>query len=105
MQIRNSSFCPRREESLLSYDMIKYKPSQLATVAVLIERHAVGRNNWSPTLLKYSEYREEDIIPVARAMIAANNDLPPGLVSSKNKYSRSSKFKAANITLDSEISE
>ena len=87
------------EESLLSYDMIKYKPSQLAAAAVLIARNAVGRNNWSPNLLKYSEYREEDVILVARDMIAAKNALPPELVSFKNKYSCSSKFKAANITL------
>ena len=91
------------EESLLSYDMIKYKPSQLAAAAVLIARNDVGRNNWSPNLLKYSLYRKEDVIPVARDMIAVKNDLPLGLVSLKNKYSRSSKFKAANITLPSEI--
>ncbi|KAL7523847.1 hypothetical protein ACHAXR_001363, partial [Thalassiosira sp. AJA248-18] len=67
------------EESLLSYDMIKYKPSQLAAAAVLIGRHSVGRNNWSPTLLKYSDYREEDVIGVARDMLAAKNSLWPGL--------------------------
>ena len=91
------------EESLLSYDMIKYKPSQLAAAAVLIARNTVDCNNWSPNLLKYSLYREEDVIPVARDMIAVKNALPSGLVSLKNKYSRSSKFDAANITLPSEI--
>ena len=29
------------EKSLLGYGMIKYKPSQLATAAVLVGRHAV----------------------------------------------------------------
>ena len=92
------------EESLLSYDMIiKYKPSQLAAAAILIGRHAVGRNKWSPTLLRYSEYREEAIIPVARDMIAAKNALSPGLDSLKKKYSHARKFKAANISLPSDI--
>ncbi|KAL3771456.1 hypothetical protein ACHAW5_000111 [Stephanodiscus triporus] len=50
--------------------MEKYKPSQLAAAAVLIGRKAIGRNIWSPTLLKYSDYREEDVIPVARDVIA-----------------------------------
>ena len=60
------------EGSLLSYDMIKkYKPSQLAAAAILIARDAVGRNPWSPTLLKCSEYREEDVLPVSHDMLAA----------------------------------
>lgn len=91
------------EESLLSYDMIKYKPSQLAAAAILIARRAIGRNAWSPTLLKYSGYREEDILPVARAMIAAKNALAPGLVALKNKYRRSSYFRASTLALPSNI--
>ena len=85
------------EESLVSYDMvIKYKPSLIAAAAVLIGRHAVGRHNWSPTLLKYSVYREEEIISIAREMIAARNALStlyPGLDALKSKYSRNGKFR------------
>ena len=51
---------------MLSYGMLtRFKPSQLAAAAVLIGRKALGRNAWSPTLLKYSDYRREDVTPVA----------------------------------------
>jgi cyclin B len=58
------------ECTLHSYGMMtRFKPSQLAAAAVLIGRKALGRNAWSPTLLKYSDYRREDITPVAKLMI------------------------------------
>lgn len=60
------------ESSLLSYSLItSHLPSQLAAAAVLIARNAIGRNNWSPTLVKYTNYREEDIKQIARDLLAA----------------------------------
>ena len=92
------------EQSLLSYDLVTtYKPSELAAAAVLLGRSAIDRNSWSPTLLKYTQYREEDVKPVARAMLAANNAQYPGLHALKSKYSRSSKNRAASIGLPSSI--
>ena len=60
--------------TLQSYNMLHYLPSQLAAAAVSIARRTVGRNAWSPTLLKYAQYREEDIKPVARAVLAEKSD-------------------------------
>ncbi|KAL9179791.1 hypothetical protein ACHAXT_007761 [Thalassiosira profunda] len=92
------------EQSLLSYDLVStYKPSELAAAAVLLGRSAIDRNSWSPTLLKYTQYREEDVKPVARAMLAANNAQYPGLHALKSKYSRSSKHRAASIELPSSL--
>ena len=51
--------------TLQSYEMLEYLPSQLAAAAVFIARRTVGRQAWSPTLLKYSHYTEEQITPVA----------------------------------------
>ena len=93
------------EESLLNYDMIKkYKPSQLAAAAILIGRKTIGRNAWSPTLLRYSDYREEDVVPIANDMLGAKKELCPQLRAIKKKYTsikygrvaRSSKFDGTN---------
>lgn len=95
------------EGSLHSYGIMKkYKPSQLAAAAVLIGRKAIGRNIWSPTLLKYSDYREEDVVPIARDMIAKMTkeiSSSTKLVSLRNKYGSSMLHKVASISLPSEI--
>ena len=86
------------EESLLSYRLcVTYKPSQLAAAAILIGRHAIGRELWSPTLLKYSGYREEEVLPVAKEMLAAKKALSPGLKALAKKYSRGSKLEVASM--------
>jgi hypothetical protein len=86
--------------------MKKYKPSLLAAAAILIGRKAIGRNVWSPTLLKYSNYREEDVIPVARDMIAKMTKEMSShtkLVSLRKKYGSSRLHKVVSISLPSEI--
>ncbi len=80
------------DETLLCYDLLKYLPSELAAATVYIARKSVGRNGWSPTLLKYADYREEDIVPVARAIMDARESIPSSHTASKGKYA-SSKFK------------
>ena len=77
--------CYILDGTLQSYNMLHYLPSQLAAASIFIARRTVGRNSWSPTLLKYAEYREEDIKPVARAILAA-----------KASASASSKLKSVN---------
>lgn len=61
--------CYILDGTLQSYNLLHYLPSQLAAAAVFIARRVVGRNAWSPTLLKYAMYCEEEIIPVARAIL------------------------------------
>ena len=72
--------CYILDGTLQSYNMLHYLPSQLAAASIYIARRTVGRNSWSPTLLKYAEYREEDIRPVASAIVAekasASTELP-----------------------------
>lgn len=96
------------EVSLLSYDMIKeeYKPSQLAAAAVLVGRKSIGRNRWSSTLVEFSGYREEDILPIARRMLAVMStelNSSADLVALKHKYGRRSMSSVANITLPEDI--
>ena len=93
------------EESLLSYELITTcKPSQLAAAAVLIARNVSGRNAWSPTLVKYTEYREENIKPLASQFLAERGRIKEmKLVASKKKYSRSNMSKVASIDLPTEL--
>jgi hypothetical protein len=96
------------EASLLSYDMIKeeYKPSQVAAAAVLIGRKSIGRNRWSSTLVEFSGYSEEDILPVAKRMITAMSmELSSSmeLVALKRKFGRKSMSSVASITIPLEV--
>lgn len=78
--------CFIMDGTLQSYTLLHYLPSQLAAAAVFISRRVVGRNGWSPTLLNYSEYCEEEILPVARAILQAKQSADPELRAVNKKY-------------------
>lgn len=75
--------------TLQSYTLLHFLPSKLAASAVFLARHVMGRNPWSPTLLKYTDYVEEEIAPVAREVLEQKNAATPELLSIKKKYSHS----------------
>lgn len=89
--------------TLQSYNMLHYLPSQLAAAAVFIARRTVGRNAWSPTLLKYAMYHEEDITPVARAVLAEKSDSPTELKAVNKKYTSSRYGSVATIPVSSDF--
>jgi len=57
------------DSTLQHYSLLQYLPSQLAAAAVMIARAKELRHPWSPTLLKYTSYFEDDVVPVARAIL------------------------------------
>jgi cyclin B len=69
-----------------------YLPSQLAAGAILLARRTVGWNDWSPTLLKYSKYREEEVIPIADAILEAKQALDGTELRALDKKYSKSKF-------------
>jgi hypothetical protein len=89
--------------TLQSYNMLHYLPSQLAAAAVFIARRTVGRNAWSPTLLKYAQYLEEEITPVARAVLAEKSSSSPELRAVNKKYTSSRYGGVANMTISSDF--
>lgn len=89
--------------TLQSYSLLHYLPSQLAAAAVLIARKTVGRNAWSPTLLKYASYCEEDVVPVAKAVLAAKTSASPELRAVNKKYSSQRYGSVANTPLDNDL--
>jgi len=88
--------------TLQSYDLLDYLPSQLAAAAVFIARRCIGRNSWSPTLLAYADYCEEEILPVARAVIKAKMNSSHELRAVTKKYSsgRYGNVAETNLSLD-----
>lgn len=91
--------CYILDGTLQSYNLLHYLPSQLAAAAVFVARRTVGRNSWSPTLLKYAVYCEEDIIPVARAVLAEKSSTSTELRAVNRKYASSRYGAVANTVL------
>jgi len=89
--------------TLQSYNMLHYLPSQLAAAAVFIARRTVGRNAWSPTLLKYAQYKEEDVMPVARAVLAEKSDSSTELRAVNKKYTSSRYGGVASLGVSSDF--
>jgi len=84
--------CYILDGTLQSYNLLHYLPSQLAAAAILIARRNVGRNSWSPTLLKYAQYCEEDVLPVARAVLTEKSSSASAELRAVTKKYSSSKF-------------
>ena len=91
--------CYLLDGTLQSYNLLHYLPSQLAAAAVFIARRTVGRNSWSPTLLKYAQYKEEDIAPVARSVLAEKSSSAPELRAVNKKYTSNRYGGVANMVL------
>eukprot|EP00986_Skeletonema_menzelii_P003602 scaffold1129_cov153-Skeletonema_menzelii.AAC.2 len=95
--------CYILDGTLQSYNMLHYLPSQLAAASICIARRTVGRNSWSPTLLKYAQYCEEDIKPVARAVLAEKNSTSTELRAVNKKYTSSRYGGVANLPLPTDF--
>lgn len=87
------------EGTLQNYPLLQYLPSQLAGASILIARHATARNPWSPTLLKYTEYYEEDMIPIARGILESKACAAPQLTAVDKKYNMKRYGRVAKIEL------
>lgn len=91
--------CYILDNTLQSYALLKYMPSELAAAAVFLARRAAGRNSWSPTLLRYAGYCEEDITPIAREVLAAKDSQGEELKAVGKKYASSRYGGVANSEL------
>lgn len=92
--------CYILDGTLQSYTLLHYQPSQLAAAAIMIARKVVGRNAWSPTLLNYAQYCEEEVLPVAKAIIAEKHSSSSDLNGVDKKYSSSRYGGVARVPLE-----
>lgn len=86
------------ELAINDYSMVHEKPSKVAAAAVYLAHVANKtdmRSFWSRTLVQYTRYTEDDIMPVvykiARAVVdnIAQDEKPPKYRAVKEKYSKS----------------
>ena len=91
--------CFLLDSSLSSYYLLSFLPSQLAAAAIFVARKTVGKNAWSRTLQHYTQYREEEVLPVARAIVAVKTYCSSGLRAVNKKYSSSRYGGVAKIEL------
>jgi len=93
--------CFLLDGTLLSLEKLtcRWRPSQLAAAAILLARRQLGRHNWSPTLVAYSLYREEDVMPVAQALLQNKHQLEENreLMALAKKYSKTKYGKVSHI--------
>jgi hypothetical protein len=85
--------CYLTERSLQEYTMLRFLPSQIAAAAVLVARTSLKRHPWSPTLVKYTNYDEEDLTACINEMRNCINNAANQQQAVYRKYS-SSKFGA-----------
>lgn len=89
--------------ALQSYNLNQYLPSQIAAAAVFIARRAVNRHAWSPTLLRYADYAEEEIAPVARHLLQEKASASSRLRAVNKKYTKACYGEVANIVFDDDF--
>jgi hypothetical protein len=95
--------CCILDGTLQSYNLLHYLPSQLAAAAVFIARRTCGRNAWSPTLLRYAGYCEEEVVPIARAILAEKTGSSQELRAVCKKYTSHRYGSVAGVTLSSDF--
>jgi len=95
--------CYILDGTLQSYNLLHYLPSQLSAAAVFIARRCVGRNSWSPTLLKYARYTEEEVAPIAKAILSEKSSASTELRAVNKKYTSSRYGGVATTSLDSDF--
>ena len=70
------------DSTLLSYSLLKFSPFALATATAYITRLTIVGDGWCPNLI----LSEEDILPVARAVLEEKSKLTE-LTNLRKKYS------------------
>ena len=83
--------CYLTERSLQEYSLLKFLPSTIAASAVLIARKTLKRHPWSPTLVRYTNYDENDLTACLEEMNITITNTTNQQQAVQRKYS-SSKF-------------
>jgi cyclin B len=80
------------ELTVVDYDMVHLRPSEIAAAALCLAIKLISNAPWTPTLVYYSRYTEQQLMPIIRKMADLVLSAGTGkLTSIKGKY-QSSKF-------------
>mmetsp|Transcript_31780 Transcript_31780/g.62986 ORF Transcript_31780/g.62986 Transcript_31780/m.62986 type:complete len:351 (-) Transcript_31780:120-1172(-) len=61
--------CHVLHETLRSYALLRYLPSELAAASIYLARGRAGKKPWDPTLENYTKYCEGDVLIIAKAVV------------------------------------
>lgn len=90
--------------TLSSYKLLNYRPSQLAAAAVLIARRNTGElTDWNKTLSEYTQYKREEVVPVARAILNEKAATPATLKAVKTKHGSEKYGEVSNMSIQLSI--
>lgn len=56
------------EVPMLDHRFLEYPPSQIAAAAMWLSRRMLGRGEWTPNLVHYSGYSQDELMPVVHLM-------------------------------------
>jgi len=86
------------ELALVDYQMVKYKPSQLACAAVYAANAALGHERMPYAMERHSGFSESDIKDCARDLVRLMEKAPRANLVAVNKKYGSTKFMEAALT-------
>ncbi|KAG8575866.1 hypothetical protein GDO81_009691 [Engystomops pustulosus] len=88
------------ELSLMDYDMVHFRPSEIASAALCLAQKVLGQDSWGATQQHYTGYTEEDLCLVMKHMAKNVTKVNKNLtkhVAVRNKYASSKLMKISNI--------
>ncbi|XP_071345777.1 G2/mitotic-specific cyclin-B2-like isoform X2 [Trachinotus anak] len=88
------------ELTLLDYDMVHYRPSEVAAASLCLAQQLLGGLSWSPAQQHYSTYDEAHLKPIMQHIaknVVTVNEGRTKFLAVKNKYSSSKLMKISLI--------
>ncbi|KAM3924446.1 G2/mitotic-specific cyclin-B2-like [Leptodactylus fuscus] len=88
------------ELALIDYDMIHFRPSEIASAALCLAQKVLGQGSWGATQHHYTGYTEEDLTLIMKHMAKNVTKVNKNLtkhVAVRNKYASSKLMKISTI--------
>ncbi|KAL7418978.1 G2/mitotic-specific cyclin [Cryptotrichosporon argae] len=89
------------EAACVDHALLPYTPSMLAAAGMWLARYCLERGEWTPNLVHYSSYSEDELLPCAQAML--NFVLDPNFDETSSfykKYAAKKHLKASHFVRD-----
>lgn len=98
--------CYLCERMLQESSMLRHLPSLVAAASVFVTRTSLRRYPWSPTLVRYTGYSEQEVFEVAQELVELIETAPPMINNTvMRKYSANKYGQVAKIALECGLDE
>lgn len=85
------------EMSLMEYDLIHKRESEVAAASLLLARRMKKAGDWTKTLVHYTGYREDELLETAKKLNKYITEPPRQLTTIRSKYSHKVFYEVAKI--------